>query len=117
MHCPTDLDYSNSEQKRRKPFEILISKATLDSLSCSVLVNGLDTEMNRLQSGAKKHSKVLTEDLLWAKRLARKCQTPKMLLDTVVFYSGLYFTLCSGRVHRLMGHSPCQVEVIEKPGE
>ena len=73
--------------------------------------------MNRLQSSAKKHAgEVLTEDLLWAKFLLGG-ETPKMLLDTIVFYNGLYFALRSGREHHLLKHSPCQVEVVEKPGE
>ena len=67
----------------------------------------------------KKQAEVLTEtdeDLLWAKGLLGD-ETPKILLDTVVFYNGLYFALRSGREHRQLRHSPCQVEVVEKPGE
>ena len=73
--------------------------------------------MNRLQSSAKKNAvEDLTEDLLWAKGLLGG-ETPNMLLDTVVVYNGLYFALRSGGEHCLLRHSPCQVEVVEKPGE
>ena len=121
MHCPTGLDYSNSEQKRRKPVEIKRAKQRLSF--CPVFVDGdipwipVGRTMNRLQSSAKKNAvEVLTEDLLWAKGLLGG-ETPKMLLDSVVFYNGLYFALRSGREHRLLRHSPCRVEVVEKPGE
>ena len=38
MHCPTGLDYSNSEQKRRKPVEIKQAKQPL--AFCSVFFDG-----------------------------------------------------------------------------
>ena len=40
-----------------------------------------------------------------------------MLLDTMVFYNGLYFVLRSGIEHHQLWCSPCQIEIVEKPGE
>ena len=84
----------------------------------------LDAEMKRLQSlgiGAKKkQAEVLTEtDRIWYGLIKGLLgdETPKMLLGTVVFYNSLYFALRSGREHRQLRHSPCQVKVVKKPGE
>ena len=83
----------------------------------------LDSELKRLQSkGAgsqKKQAEVLTEDeeeLLWTKGLLGDA-SPQSLLDTVVFYNGLYFALRSGQEHRQLQSNPCQIQLIEKTGE
>ena len=80
----------------------------------------LDSELKRLQSkgvgSIKKQAKVLTkeeEDILWKERLLGDSS----LLDTMVFCNGLYFALRSGQEHRQLRSNPCQIELIERPGE
>ena len=52
---------------------------------------------------------------MWSKNLLGD-KTPQSLLDTVFFYVGLFFALRSGREHRQLRNSPCQIEVIEHSG-
>ena len=43
--------------------------------------------------------------------------SPSALLNTVFYMSGLYFALRSGKEHRQLRHSLCQIVVIEKVGQ
>ena len=83
----------------------------------------LDAEMKRLQSNGlgskRKQAEPLTleeEEELWNKKVLGD-HNPHALLNTVVFMVGLYFALRSGDEHRQLRHSPCQIQLIEKPGE
>ncbi len=49
----------------------------------------------------KRQAEILTredEDKLWKEGLFGD-MTPQQLLDTIIFYNGLYFSLLSGREH------------------
>ncbi len=83
----------------------------------------LDGEMKRLRTkglGActKKAECINTdeENVLWTKCILGD-HSPSALLNTVFYMSGLYFALCSGKEHRQLRHSPCQIVVIEKVGQ
>ena len=53
---------------------------------------------------------------LWEKGLLGD-SNPSTLLNSMIFYNGLYFALQSGKEHRQLRLYPCQIEVIEKEGE
>ena len=83
----------------------------------------LDAEMKNLQRKGigtkKKKAEIFTEEeeeLLWQKGILGD-STPNVLLNTIVFYNGLYFALRSGGEHRQLRSNPCQIEVIDRPGE
>ena len=97
-------------------------KPELDIFKDAVFVRfrtTLDAEMKRLQSqgigSQKKQAEIITadeEDLLWKEQILGD-HSPKSLLDTIIFYNGLYFALRSGNEHKQLRVRPCQIEVIE----
>ena len=92
-------------------------------LSFTPFQNSLDGEMKRLQSSGlgtkKRQAEVISvdeEEKLWSTGQLGD-SNPQQLLDTMVYYCGLYFALRSGREHRQLRRSPAQIEVLERPGE
>ena len=56
------------------------------------------------------------EEVLWEQKLLGD-HSPEALLNAMVYMNGLYFALRSGSEHRQLRHSPCQIQIIENPGE
>ena len=67
---------------------------------------------------AKKQAQPLSvdmEDRLWELQLLGS-SSPSVLLNTLVYMVGLYFSLRSGSEHRRLRFSPSQIELVEEPG-
>ena len=82
----------------------------------------LDSQMKRLQAAGigsnKKKAEPITvkEEILWQKGLLGD-SNPQTLVDTMLFMNGIYFALRGGKEHRDLRYEPCQIQLVEKPGE
>lgn len=82
----------------------------------------LDAEMKRLRSegvgSVKKQAAAITEEQkICCGRKDSLVVSRQQLIDTMVYNNGLFFALRSGREHRHLRANPCQISVIEPPGE
>lgn len=82
-----------------------------------------DAEMKRLKGlglgSQRKQAEPLTEqneEKLWQAGVLG-AHNPQALLNTMIYMNGLYFALCSGDEHCQLKHNPCQIQLIECPGE
>ena len=82
----------------------------------------LDSEMKCLQragvGSVKRQAEIISvdeENSMWELGLLGD-GTPQTLLDTMVFYCGLCFALRSGKEHRQLRRSPCQIELVKRTG-
>ena len=83
----------------------------------------LDSEMKRIRSigdGTRKgQAEIITpeeEERLWTTGTLGD-HSPWSLLNAIFYMTGMYFALRSGQEHRQLRHKPCQIEVVEKPGQ
>ena len=83
----------------------------------------IDAEMKRLkvsgESSKRKQAEPISvgkEERLWQMGSLGD-HNPQALVDTILFYNGLYFALRSGGEHRQLRREPFQIQVCEPPGE
>ena len=92
----------------------------LASLNSPTFKASLDSEMQSKGAGSpKRQAEILTEeegDHLWKEGLLGD-GSPQSLLNSMVFYNGLYFALQIGKEHRQLRSRTCQITLVENPGE
>ncbi len=81
-----------------------------------------DAEMKRLRNSGlgsktkKAQPLSIEEEILWQRGLLGK-SNPQALLDTMGVMNGLYFALRSGKEHRQLRFSPCQITLHKNEGD
>ena len=73
----------------------------------SLFKKSLYAEMKRLQSKVIGSKKSQSEQITVERKELLGDSTPQILLSTIIFYTGLYFALRSGKEHRLLRLKYC----------
>ena len=91
--------------------EFIDFRSTLDGEMKRLTAKGLGATTKKVEC-----IEIDEEETLWSKGILGD-HSPSSLLNTIFYMNGLYFALRSGKEHRQLRYSPCQIKIIEKEGQ